>query len=731
MRVTITCTNLDSANYIHDLLTDPSKGQGSLVGSKYCYDDHPMVPDILEFDLNETEIKDLSSLPEVINVNVDDTTFGCAASKITQTGIPRLASYTTKYPNNNSVQNAIPHSLYYCQNFRLQYTQDQHTSGALGPLSLPETVTDTSTSCPVDILILDSGIDITHPDFFDASGKSRVVLLDWTQFKEYDITNKTLTKTQIVSKQSSGYYQDINGHGTACASLVTGNRCGLAKNARIFVLRGVDVGNSDGFTLVECLKLALSFHYSKINNVQQLVDTSGNAVTIKNTTPTVFLNSYNIYKTFNDTPVYLKNIFFDTLNRNLMHSVGAGKADEAFDNLYPLPGQSDLVDSYLRAAVVMSGDSNTPGSMHVVTPAGNSNWYLTTNTNQNINLHVFSKAGQSFAAIKEVYAVVRTTYNNNSYVIGQEYNGYKYLGTTQLYSYSSPYRGIGSAYTGTFTIGSNLYENYPVISVGDVSPIGFNDEDSNVFDTGGVAKSVYTVLSGVDTNSRILFNNTSRYSLASGPYYVKSPYSNFGPLVDIYAPGNGCWAACSNDVPPKNAPNFVISKFEKYIFFNGTSAAASIAAGALATYVGNNPGSATAKGKTWLLTAAVVGNILETQKNYLGITSYNGSASYDLFMPFGSDAKLTQNNSVAMIQKFNTPYDTLYRKANLSDVLFHCRFFDSANLFVQAFPLREAVVPITSAGGLVVQPTTRNVGGTTLINPNYPTTEAETHTVYA
>ena len=102
MKVTITCTDLNAANYIYDLLVNPSSGHGTLLGSKHCCDDHSMVPDILEFDLTEEEIKDLSSLPEVVRINVDDTNYSCSSVKIDQKGIPRLASYTTSYPIINS-----------------------------------------------------------------------------------------------------------------------------------------------------------------------------------------------------------------------------------------------------------------------------------------------------------------------------------------------------------------------------------------------------------------------------------------------------------------------------------------------------------------------------------------------------------------------------------------------------------------------------------------------------
>lgn len=75
----------------------------------------------------------------------------------------------------------------------------------------------------VDIVIIDSGIQINHPEF-----GNRVNAYQWT--------NAVNTTT---------FYTDYNGHGTHVAGIAAGNTYGWAKNSNIYAIKFVDAGPAD------------------------------------------------------------------------------------------------------------------------------------------------------------------------------------------------------------------------------------------------------------------------------------------------------------------------------------------------------------------------------------------------------------------------------------------------------------------------------------------------------
>ena len=91
----------------------------------------------------------------------------------------------------------------------------------------------------VDVVIMDSGLQIDHPEFQDANGVSRVVELDWT----------TASGIAGMPAQSANYYRDFDGHGTHVAGTAVGKTYGWAKNAKIYSLKlsGLE-GSGDGGT---------------------------------------------------------------------------------------------------------------------------------------------------------------------------------------------------------------------------------------------------------------------------------------------------------------------------------------------------------------------------------------------------------------------------------------------------------------------------------------------------
>lgn len=644
-----------SKEHIYNLLTDPLSGSNVLRGFKPCLDKHPNCNDFLEFNLSLAEVKELRKVHGVNSVTLQLGELKMNASTRVTQGVPRLSTYTTTFSSftySTNITETIPHSLYYCQSNQLQYGSADVTSGKMMSLS-------TVDCSDVDILVLDTGVDATHPDFKDLDDNSitRVVAFDWTQLKDGD----PLSGTQIITN-SVNFNVDSDGHGTACASLIAGNRCGVAKNARVYSINLFQIG------YIKALKLALAFQKAKKLNMFGL-----NAAR-----PTICSNSWGL-------SIYVSKSFRDANTRDYAATFDGGKG-------YPynttLDIHDDLADSYFN--------SLTQQGVHCVVASGNNNYYLINQSTKSVNVHLFRKKNT-------YYVMLRTALNKDKYVVGKDYTkmlfadkslkkklkakhdkklkaknkaAYKYVGYDDLY--------FKCLDTGIKIEGDTTPS--AMIRVGDVTNIGCKDTAKNLYYSGGQALATYTTLQSTISTNDIIVDNTVLYTSHKGPFFVKTGYSAFGPSVDIYAPGNGAWAAMSNQRPPTNVPHYSLAPNNKFKFFNGTSSAAPIVAGCLATWIAEQPSASPLDAKQLLLTNALSGAIMTTKKNISYVKSYSDSLSADinLSVPFGSTAGRMTNDPQTTINSGSSAISSkVFNKATLHDVLFCNRFFDSNNLIAQ------------------------------------------------
>ena len=118
----------------------------------------------------------------------------------------------------------------------------------------------------VDVVIQDSGLQVDHPEFTDASGASRVVQHNW------------YTVSGLSGTQSSNHYRDFDGHGTHCAGTVAGKTFGWAKGAQIYSVKvsGLE-GSGDsgtGISITDCFDVIKEWHRSKTNGRPTVVNMS-------------------------------------------------------------------------------------------------------------------------------------------------------------------------------------------------------------------------------------------------------------------------------------------------------------------------------------------------------------------------------------------------------------------------------------------------------------------------
>lgn len=120
--------------------------------------------------------------------------------------------------------------------------------------SISATFPYTLTGKGVDVVIQDSGLHVSHPEFTDADGNSRVQQIDW-----YEASG-------LAGAQSINHYRDYNGHGSHCAGTVAGKTMGWAKDAHIYSVKvsGLEGANDPtGISITDCFDVIKLWHRNK------------------------------------------------------------------------------------------------------------------------------------------------------------------------------------------------------------------------------------------------------------------------------------------------------------------------------------------------------------------------------------------------------------------------------------------------------------------------------------
>lgn len=109
----------------------------------------------------------------------------------------------------------------------------------------------------VDIVIIDSGIDVNHPEFFNEAGVSRIQQIDWTDSNHGNLGAG-------FPDLPAGFYTDVDGHGTSCASLAGGICHGWAKNANIYVMTVLNNAGNE-YDIYDGMLAITRWHQNKNN----------------------------------------------------------------------------------------------------------------------------------------------------------------------------------------------------------------------------------------------------------------------------------------------------------------------------------------------------------------------------------------------------------------------------------------------------------------------------------
>jgi subtilisin family serine protease len=122
-------------------------------------------------------------------------------------------------------------------------------------VTAPNGYTYTLDGSNVDVVIVDTGLEVDHPEFQNSNEASRVMEIDW-----YNAAG-------ISGSMPANFYTDIDGHGTHVAGTAAGKTFGWANNAAIYSMKLDDLSSdSTGIETFQALDLILGWHRNKGGN---------------------------------------------------------------------------------------------------------------------------------------------------------------------------------------------------------------------------------------------------------------------------------------------------------------------------------------------------------------------------------------------------------------------------------------------------------------------------------
>ena len=442
----------------------------------------------------------------------------------------------------------------------------------------------------IDIIIQDSGILASHPEFLDGTGKSRVrdIVLDGPYYIDksyFDTNNHTFTRpdgrvgittTSAIawwennSSRSATYqaYGTVNipsgyteakamgvgigtvhsltsGHGTACASLAAGKNFGLAFEANIWNMPGIsDAVNLTPITNYELMNL--------FNILKPVNSETG----VKN--PTLINGSWGYQAAFssNSTVSYKFRGSTGTFTGNASVTDQVTAMKDGLNNQVAGAYRSWSSSSRSNSTDTAGNEMMTGGNIHYVAAAGNNNQRLGVGADDPDRLNYMSDNYYSTTDPRSEFPSGTVPCNHRDWMTPQ---------------------GLGF-------IEAADPNFHPTICVGAM------DDEVNV-----------------DLSER------------------KASYSNNGPGIDVWAPADETLAAGLTG----QASYEDFQRRDNNIFFdanfNGTSAAAPVVTGLVALYLQGNPTATQRQVKNFIETK---GSVLVENSLYQDQYSNDSTTTY-------------------------------------------------------------------------------------------------------
>jgi subtilisin family serine protease len=234
----------------------------------------------------------------------------------------------------------------------------------------------------VDVIINDTGIQVNHPEFTNATGQSRVVRVDWNNIAgqlgipvNFNIPNVGVRSWNTLSYSDTG--TDIDSHGTHVAGIAVGKTYGWAKNSNIISLSALTRGQSSADPL-DTFEMMMRWHQTKGNRNPTVVNMSW-GIDLRFPKPFDILNFDDYYYllisggSYRGTPILPGQSFSYYQQRGLIPLSGNG---------FPVTGPSLPGFPYTSVAYDMALGELIDSGIIVVKAAGNSSFKMDKPNNQ-------------------------------------------------------------------------------------------------------------------------------------------------------------------------------------------------------------------------------------------------------------------------------------------------------------------------------------------------------------
>lgn len=312
---------------------------------------------------------------EGINIPLEHRTDIIFARAATQTGnFTKPSSLSDDYVNWGLIRHSNPTNVYQ------------------GGTTTSLTYTYTADGTGVDIVIVDSGIQANHPEFYFAGNTTTRVNTSWNWGGV--VTNTTT------------FYTDYGGHGTHCAGVAAGKTYGWAKNSSIYSIKfnGLE-GPGDpgtGLTLTQTVQSLLSWHNNKASSKPTVVNISVGAYYTANANPSYYTVANVSYRgTLHNSPGW-NNTSYGIVNFYQGSLIPAPVLSEAPYSAY--------FDQLLAANIVICKSAGNDG-LKVDTSGGNdyNNYMWVTNNSTGVSANLLYMRGTGITSSAIVVGALSKT----------------------------------------------------------------------------------------------------------------------------------------------------------------------------------------------------------------------------------------------------------------------------------------------------------------------------------